>query len=126
MFRTILYGAVSVLLVTAMVACSHPRPAAVPAAVPPPVVQPAPPAPLPPPVESPVPPPSALTEEGLFAQKTVAELNAEQPLADVFFDYDSSNLRATDLRALEKNAGWLVVRLTGESLDVASTGSFHP
>jgi hypothetical protein len=30
----------------------------------------------------------ALTEDEIFARKTLEELNAEGPLADAFFDYD--------------------------------------
>jgi peptidoglycan-associated lipoprotein len=34
-----------------------------------------------------------LTEDQIFAQKTVAQLNAERPLDDVFFDLDKADLR---------------------------------
>jgi peptidoglycan-associated lipoprotein len=107
MSRTVLHGVVSALIVVAVAACSHPRPAPAPAAAPPPAVEPAPPAPPPPPVGSPAPPPPALTEDEVFARKTVEELNAEQPLADVFFDYDSSDLRAADRDTLQKHVEWL-------------------
>jgi peptidoglycan-associated lipoprotein len=43
----------------------------------------------------------------VFAKKTLAELNAEKPLEDVFFDYDKAELK-TDARAsLSKNVEWL-------------------
>jgi peptidoglycan-associated lipoprotein len=69
------------------------------AAVPPP---PAPPAA---PVEPA--PQRALTEDELFAGKSLADLNAERPLADVFFDYDSVELKAEAREALQRNAQWL-------------------
>src|SRR5438067_2128128 len=34
--------------------------------------------------------PRALTEEEIFARKSVDDLNAERPLQDVFFDLDQS------------------------------------
>ena len=36
-------------------------------------------------------PPRALTEEEIFARKSVDQLNAEKPLDDVFFDLDKSD-----------------------------------
>ena len=36
--------------------------------------------------------PKPLTEEEVFAGKTLDQLNAEKPLGDVFFDYDSSTI----------------------------------
>jgi hypothetical protein len=56
---------------------------------------PSPPPAAPAPAASPSPPraPRALTEDELFARKTLAELNAESPLADVIYDFDQSALR---------------------------------
>jgi peptidoglycan-associated lipoprotein len=68
------------------------------------------PKPPPPPATVPPPPPTAaapLTEDQLFAQKTLEQLNKEQPLADVFFDYDQSSIRDEGRAALQKNAEWL-------------------
>lgn len=59
------------------------------------------------PMSDPVPESVALTEDEVFARKSLEELNAERPLNDVFFDYDSATLRATDLSALQLNATWL-------------------
>ncbi len=53
------------------------------------------------------PSPKALTEEEVFAKKTLAELNAEKPLEDVYFDYDKAELRAEARTSLSKNAEWL-------------------
>lgn len=73
-----------------------------------------PPAPPPPP---PPPPPAAparpvavspkISEEELFGRKSLAELNAEQPLADTFFDYDQNTLRDDARAALQRDAAWL-------------------
>ena len=41
----------------------------------------------------PPPAPKPLTEEEIFATKTLEELNAEKPLHDVYFDYDKADLR---------------------------------
>jgi peptidoglycan-associated lipoprotein len=48
-----------------------------------------------------------LTEEQLFARKTLDQLNAEKPLADVFFDLDQSTIRDDAKVSLQKNADWL-------------------
>ena len=39
------------------------------------------------------PPPRALTEEELFARKTLEQLNARRPLGDVLFDLDAATVR---------------------------------
>jgi len=82
-----------------------------PAPAPPPPTAPAtppPPAP-PPPAPQPAPAPAApqLTEEQLFAQKTLAQLNAEKPLDDVYFDLDESRLRDDAKAPLQRNADWM-------------------
>ena len=43
----------------------------------------------------------------MFARKTLAELNAEKPLQDVYFEYDKADLRDEARSALQKNAEWL-------------------
>jgi peptidoglycan-associated lipoprotein len=48
-----------------------------------------------------------LTEEELFARKTLDELNAERPLGDALFDLDSSSIRADARVALQGNADWM-------------------
>jgi peptidoglycan-associated lipoprotein len=80
-----------------------------------PVVAPTPPALADGPPEPSSPPPSTsepptiavLTDEETFALKSLDALNAERPLGDVFFDYDSASLRTADLDALQANAQWL-------------------
>jgi peptidoglycan-associated lipoprotein len=75
-------------------------PPAVPEAPPPPPPQPA--APEPAPVAA-----AALTEEELFARKTLEELNAERPLGDVFFDLDQYSIRDDGRAVLQRNAEWM-------------------
>ncbi len=81
----------------------------VPVQAPPPPPQAAakPPAPPPPPPPPPAPAPAPLTEEELFAQKTLEQLNAERPLTDVFFDLDQSAIREDGRQALQADAEWL-------------------
>jgi peptidoglycan-associated lipoprotein len=78
-------------------------------APPPPVVEETPPPPPPPPPDpEPAPAPvAALTEEEIFARKTLDELNAERPLGDVFFDFDKSVVREDARPILQTNAEWL-------------------
>ena len=84
-------------------------------APPPPVPPPAPaaPAPPPPPPAPPAPvaraeaPPRPLTEEEIFARKSLDALNAERPLDDAYFDYNKSTVRADAQPALQKDADWL-------------------
>jgi peptidoglycan-associated lipoprotein len=64
----------------------------------------APPAPPPPPA---APKPTTPTEDELFAKKTLEELNAEKPLADVLFGYDQTNLTDEARASLAKNMEWL-------------------
>ena len=104
-------GTVAFLAVIALIASGCRR--GVPPQAPPPPFPPAaaqappPPPPPPPPAPTPAPKPAALTEEQIFAQKTVDQLNAERPLADVFFDLDQSTVREDARPALQKNADWL-------------------
>ncbi len=84
-----------------------------PVAAPPQPAPPAPTSPLPPPPPPPPPPPAPpaapkpLTEDEVFAKKTLAELNADQPLEDAYFDYDKADLRAEARASLQKDAEWL-------------------
>jgi peptidoglycan-associated lipoprotein len=75
---------------------------------PPPAATPAPPAPPPPPAPpAAAPAPRPLTEEEIFARKSVDQLNSERPLDDVFFDLDKSDIRDDGRSALQRNADWL-------------------
>src|SRR5215218_1222615 len=85
--------------------CAKKKPAAPPPPPPPPAATPAPPpAPPPPPPPPPPAPPKPLSEEEVFAGKTVDQLNAEKPLGDVFFDLDSSTVSEAGRGALQKDA----------------------
>jgi peptidoglycan-associated lipoprotein len=76
---------------------------------PPPAAQPAPPPPPPPPppTQPPPPPPPAPTEAELFAKMSLSELNAQRPLADVYFTYDQADLSDEARASLQKNSEWL-------------------
>jgi peptidoglycan-associated lipoprotein len=109
--RSLQLIAVALLIVIGIASCSRrtPPPAPPPPAPPPPAAAPAPPPPPPPPppAPAPAPPPRPLTEDELFAQKTLAQLNAEAPLADALFDYDSSMIRDDARSVLQRNAEYL-------------------
>ena len=97
------------IAIMAATGCKKQVPSQTPAPPPPPqaaapVTPPPPPAP-PPPAATPKPAP--LTEEQIFAQTSLAELNAQRPLADVFFDYDQSGIRDDGRGPMQKNADWL-------------------
>lgn len=106
-FRSLTLTAVLALTVFA-VACGRREPPATPPPPPPPppapVVQPPP--PPPPPAPEP-PPPPAPTEAELFAQMSLEQLNAQQPLEDVRFDYDRAELSDAARASLQKNATWM-------------------
>jgi len=55
----------------------------------------------------PTPAPRPLTEDEIFARKSLADLNAERPLADVFFDLDKSEIRDDARTSLQKDADWM-------------------
>jgi peptidoglycan-associated lipoprotein len=48
-----------------------------------------------------------LSEEEIFRAKTLEELNKEQPLQMIHFDFDKYNIRDDAKPVLEKNAEWL-------------------
>ena len=105
---------------------------------PPPAPPPAATAPLPPPPPPPQqPPPPAqpassrpLTEDEVFAKKTVDQLNAEMPLADVMFNYDQFNIRDDQRGTLQKNVDylkrWSSVKVTIEGhADARGTNEYN-
>ena len=95
----------------AVAGCSKKVPQTAPAPPPPPPAAPATPPPPPPPPAAARPPaapaPAALSEEEIFARKSLDQLNAEKPLDDVYFDLDKSDIRGDSRSALQKNADWL-------------------
>ena len=97
-----------VLAGVTVAACHHnpkPQPAPAPAPAPPPATKPAPPPPPPPapPAAQPAPP----TEEEVFRNKTLEQLNAEKPLTDTFFALDSTELTAESRASIQKNVDWM-------------------
>jgi peptidoglycan-associated lipoprotein len=48
-----------------------------------------------------------LTEDEIFARKTLDELNAERPLGDALFDFDQWVIRDDARATLQANAAWL-------------------
>ena len=103
---------VSVAIVCAALAVAGchkkvPQVAPAPPPPPPPAAPAPPPPPPPPPPPTPAPAPAPLTEEEIFARKSLAQLNSERPLDDVFFDLDKSEIRADARSPLQKDADWM-------------------
>jgi peptidoglycan-associated lipoprotein len=109
-FRAVL-PIVALAITVFVTGCAKKVPPTAPAPPPPPPAAPAPPPPPPPPPpRAAAPPPSApgaLSEEEVFARKTLEQLNAERPLDDVFFDLDKSDVRSDARAALQKDSDWL-------------------
>src|SRR5262245_54530809 len=107
--RSISTFAVVSAVVLAAAGCHKKAPAATPAPppTPPPAAPATPPPPPPPPAPAPARTPPPLSEDGIFARKSVEQLNAEHPLDDVFFDLDQSVIRQDGRGPLQKDADWL-------------------
>jgi len=58
-------------------------------------------------VEEPVVKAPVLTEEEIFMAKSLEQINREQPLAMIHFDYDKYFVREDAKPVLEKDAAWL-------------------
>ena len=132
MRRFLLVGALCAILGLTAAACKHPVPAPVVTPAPPRLRRrhPPPPPPPPPPLPPPPPAPVPLTEDQIFSQKTLDQLNAERPLADVFFDLDQATLRDDGRAALSRNADWLkrwaTTRITVEGhADARGTAEYN-
>ena len=98
--------AVGCAISIAAAGCHHKVPVAPAAPAPPPPTAPAPPPPPPPPPPAPTPaPPRALSDEEIFARKSLDELTRE--LSDVYFDLDKSDIRDDARALLSKDADWL-------------------
>ena len=134
--RRVWLPAIVLLVAVTLNACSRrtPPPAPPPPAPPPVATAPAP--PPPPPAQKPTPPPpqpvaqKPLTEDELFARKTLDQLNAEAPLADVMFDYDQFAIRDDQRATLQKNADylrrWTSVRVSVEGhADLRGTNEYN-
>jgi peptidoglycan-associated lipoprotein len=104
------FAAIALTAVVGVSACAKKKP------VPPPAVATPAPAeaprttPTPPPPPPPAPretPPAPLTENEVFARKSLDALNAEKPLTDAFFALDSAQIGDDAKPALQKNADWM-------------------
>ncbi|MQA29543.1 MAG: peptidoglycan-associated lipoprotein Pal [Luteitalea sp.] len=93
----------------AVAGCAKKVPPPAPAPPPPPPTAPAPPPPPPPPppAPAPAPAPAPLTEDEIFARKSLDQLNSERPLGDVFFDLDQSTIRDDARSLLQRNVDWM-------------------
>jgi peptidoglycan-associated lipoprotein len=101
-------AAVVLMAAVGSAACGRnpkPQPPAPAVTTPPPPTTPATPPP-PPPKPAPTPPP-APTEDEIFRNKTLEQLNAEKPLGNVFFSYDSTDLSDEARGVLQKNVEWM-------------------
>jgi peptidoglycan-associated lipoprotein len=58
-------------------------------------------------VEQPVVKEPVLSEEEIFLQKSLEQINKEKPLANIYFDYDKALIRDDAKPVLEMNASWL-------------------
>ena len=101
--------AVGLCLALGVAGCAKKAPAPAPAPPPPPpATTPAPPPPPPPPAPAPAPEaPRPLTDEELFARKSLEDLNSEKPLGDVFFAYDQSTISDEGRATIQRNMEWL-------------------
>ena len=136
--RCVWLNAIVLLVVLVVTGCGRrtPPPAPPPPAPPPPAATapaPPPPPPAPPPAPPAQPPAQVqrpLTEDEVFAKKTVDQLNAEMPLGDVLFDYDQFTIRDDQRAMLQKNADymrrWASVRATIEGhADLRGTNQYN-
>ena len=106
--RSLQITSIVLVLSIGAAACSKKAPEVAPQPPPPPAAAPAPPpAPPPPPPPPAAKPPAPLSEEEIFKQKTLEQLNAERLLADVYFDLDESSVRDDARAILSKNADYL-------------------
>jgi len=58
-------------------------------------------------VEPPVVKEPVLSEEDIFLQKTLEQINKEKQLANIYFDYDKALIREDAKPVLDQNAAWL-------------------
>jgi len=102
-------AAVILMAAVSGAACSrNPKPqppAPAPVTAPPPPTSPATPPP-PPPAPAPA-TPAPPSEDEVFRNKTLDQLNAEKPLADALFGYDSTDLTAEARGLLQKDVEWM-------------------
>ena len=103
------FAAIALAAVVGVSACAKKKPAPAPAAPPPVAEQPrtTPTPPPPPPAAPRDPAPVPLTEDEIFARKSVDDLNREKPMTDAFFALDSAQVGDDQKAALQKDADWM-------------------
>jgi peptidoglycan-associated lipoprotein len=104
------FAAIALTAVVGVSACAKKKPAPPPAAPAPapaeqPRTTPANPPPPPTPPRETAPPP--LTEDEIFKNKSLDDLNREKPLADTYFVLDSAQVGDDQKAALQKDADWM-------------------
>jgi peptidoglycan-associated lipoprotein len=103
------FAAIALVAAVGVSACGKKKPPVTPdpppAAAAPPTTTPA--APPPPPTPPRETPPRTLTEDEIFAGKSLTDLNAEMPLKPVFFELDSAQLSDAARPILQKNVDWM-------------------
>ena len=67
-------------------------------------------------VEAPVVQEPQLTEEEMFLQKSLDQINREKPLGTIYFDYDRALVRDDARAVLDGNAAWLAKFRTAKIL----------
>jgi peptidoglycan-associated lipoprotein len=67
-------------------------------------------------VEAPVVQEPQLTEEEMFLQKSLDQINREKPLGTIYFDYDRAAIRDDARATLDGNAAWLKKFRTAKAL----------
>src|SRR5262249_2787325 len=98
--------ALAAAIAIAAAGCHKKVPQATPAPPPPPPpTAPATPPPPAPPPPAPAPAPKPLTDEEMFARKSLDELTRE--LSDAYFDYDKSDIRDDARAPLQRDADWM-------------------
>ena len=116
--RTAAIAAFSLVMAIGVAACGKKAPVVAPPPPPAPAAPASPPAPPPPPTPPPAAtPPRALTDDEIFAQMSLADLNAKRPLADVYFELDASTIKDEAKASLSTNATWLK-RYTGTRINI--------
>ena len=104
------FAAIALTAVVGVSACAKKKPAPPPAApAPPPAEQPRT-TPTPPPPPPPAPreaAPRALTEDEIFRNKSLDDVNREKPMSDAFFALDSAQIGDDQKAGLQKGADWM-------------------
>ena len=105
-----MFAAIALAAVVGVSACAKKKPVPPPAAPTPAPAEAPRTTPTPPPPPPPAPretPPAPLTEDEIFARKSLDALNAEKPLTDAFFVVESAQVGDDTKPGLQKDADWM-------------------